>query len=77
MECQLISIGSQLAPARQAGRQPASPAPTTNLQPKATSQLEARGWRLVAGDWWLGTGDWWLEIGGWGLETNGSDLEVQ
>ena len=61
----------------QASRQAASPAPTTNLQPKATSQLEARGWRLVAGDWWLGTEDWWLEAGGWGLETNGSDLEVQ
>ena len=60
MECQLISVGSQLAPARQACKQPASPAPTTNLQPKATSQLEARGWKLVAEDWRRVAGNWWL-----------------
>ena len=61
MECQLISIGSQLAPARQAGRQPAQ------LQPPISSPKPLASSRLVAGDWWLETGGWGLETGGWKL----------
>ena len=75
MECQLISIGSQLVPARQAGRQAGSQ--PTQLQPPISSPKPLASSGLVAGDRWLETGGWGLETGGWGLETNGSDLEVQ